>query len=220
MEDDIKNIQRNLTEIRNTADSSKASPENLPQIEMQASEEESIEIAQMAIDIMRPHSEEKQKEIEKQEVVEEEQEATELKEWLDKIDLGVYYEPFLQNGFGKQVSVLSDLTDEDLREIGVTLMGHRKLIMREAKLFSKAKSDGDHSKENTLTIPTGLHPIMQSTATSMASAEMEGMYIDFRHSEISQGIEGNQTTGNEMAAGPELGYVEEERSDHSDLDMQ
>ncbi|MEZ5931663.1 MAG: adenylate/guanylate cyclase domain-containing protein [Alphaproteobacteria bacterium] len=51
-----------------------------------------------------------------------------LQAWLESIDLGHYTKTFLAHDI--DFSVLADLTDGDLRELGVTL-GHRKRLLRE-----------------------------------------------------------------------------------------
>src|SRR5689334_2979427 len=48
-------------------------------------------------------------------------------DWLQKLGLGQYAQPFAENDIS--FSVLPDLTDEDLKEIGVSL-GHRRQLLR------------------------------------------------------------------------------------------
>src|SRR5262245_6681285 len=50
-----------------------------------------------------------------------------IADWLNKVGLGQYAQGFADNGI--DASVLRDLTDDDLRTIGVSL-GHRKKILR------------------------------------------------------------------------------------------
>jgi class 3 adenylate cyclase len=50
-----------------------------------------------------------------------------VSEWLEKLGLGQYTQRFAENDIGS--SVLSDLTDQDLKEIGVSL-GHRRQLLR------------------------------------------------------------------------------------------
>ena len=46
-----------------------------------------------------------------------------IEEWLDKIGLAQYTQLFLENGI--DLSVLADLTDQDLEKLGV-ILGHRR----------------------------------------------------------------------------------------------
>ncbi|NJO38793.1 MAG: hypothetical protein HC871_15795 [Rhizobiales bacterium] len=73
-----------------------------------------------------------------------------LQAWLESIDLGQYARTFLAHDI--DVSVLADLTDGDLRELGVTL-GHRKRLLREIqKLEEQAAWAGPTSARH----PRGL----------------------------------------------------------------
>jgi class 3 adenylate cyclase len=58
-------------------------------------------------------------------------------EWLEKLGLGRYAQRFAENDIS--ISVLPDLTDQDLKEIGVSL-GHRRQLLRAiAELTSREK---------------------------------------------------------------------------------
>jgi class 3 adenylate cyclase len=50
-----------------------------------------------------------------------------IEEWLDKIGLAQYTQLFLENGI--DLSVLADLTDQDLEKLGV-ILGHRRKLLR------------------------------------------------------------------------------------------
>jgi hypothetical protein len=49
-------------------------------------------------------------------------------DWLEKLGLGRYAQRFAENDIS--FAVLPDLTDQDLKEIGVSL-GHRRQLLRE-----------------------------------------------------------------------------------------
>jgi len=49
-------------------------------------------------------------------------------EWLEKLGLGQYAQRFAENDIN--FSILSDLTDQDLKEIGVSSLGHRRQLLR------------------------------------------------------------------------------------------
>ena len=60
-----------------------------------------------------------------------------IADWLEKLGLGQYAQRFAENDIS--FSVLSDLTDRDLKEIGVSL-GHRRQMLRAiAELTSREK---------------------------------------------------------------------------------
>ena len=50
-----------------------------------------------------------------------------IRDWLDKLGLGQYAQSFDENGI--DLSVLPDLTDQDLEKLGV-LLGHRRKLLR------------------------------------------------------------------------------------------
>ena len=51
-----------------------------------------------------------------------------IADWLEKLGLGQYAQPFAENDIS--FSILSDLTDQDLKEIGVSSLGHRRQLLR------------------------------------------------------------------------------------------
>src|SRR6516164_338177 len=50
-----------------------------------------------------------------------------IADWLEKLGMSEYARRFAENGI--DFSVLPDLTDQDLKEIGV-ILGHRRKILR------------------------------------------------------------------------------------------
>src|SRR5262245_21619251 len=51
-----------------------------------------------------------------------------ITDWLEKLGLGQYVERFTENEI--TLSILPDLTDADLKELGVSALGHRRLLLR------------------------------------------------------------------------------------------
>src|SRR5215813_6011571 len=52
----------------------------------------------------------------------------EIADWLQKLGLGQYAHRFAENDI--DFRVLPDLTDQDLKDLGVTSLGHRRLLLR------------------------------------------------------------------------------------------
>jgi hypothetical protein len=50
-----------------------------------------------------------------------------IADWLKKLGMGEYAQRFAENGI--DISVLRHLTDQDLKELGISL-GHRRKLMR------------------------------------------------------------------------------------------
>jgi hypothetical protein len=61
--------------------------------------------------------------------------AQQIADWLKQLGIPEYTERFAENGI--DVSVLRDLTDQDLKDIGV-LLGHRRKILRAIGELSSA----------------------------------------------------------------------------------
>ncbi|MGC2078230.1 MAG: adenylate/guanylate cyclase domain-containing protein, partial [Xanthobacteraceae bacterium] len=51
-----------------------------------------------------------------------------IADWLEKLGLGQYAQRFAENDI--DFDILGDLTDPDLKEIGVTSLGHRRKLLR------------------------------------------------------------------------------------------
>eukprot|EP01084_Bolivina_argentea_P044750 82331_1 len=79
--------------------------------------------------------------------------AITLKSWLTNIDLMEYYDVFVENGFGvghNTDATLFDLNDEDLMDMGITKVAHKKLILNQIKHSddSDMSNDSSDSKSN------------------------------------------------------------------------
>jgi SAM domain (Sterile alpha motif) len=61
--------------------------------------------------------------------------TTDLAEWLGRHGLGQYVETFAENKI--EYSVLPDLTEDDLKKLGV-LLGHRKKLLRAIEALTAA----------------------------------------------------------------------------------
>ena len=49
-------------------------------------------------------------------------------DWLQKLGLGQYAQRFAENDIN--FAILFDLTDQDLKDLGVASLGHRRLLLR------------------------------------------------------------------------------------------
>src|SRR5713226_5203517 len=62
--------------------------------------------------------------------------TTDLAEWLGKHGLGQYAQTFAKNNI--EYSVLPDLTENDLKKLGVSSLGHRKKLLRAIEALTAA----------------------------------------------------------------------------------
>jgi SAM domain (Sterile alpha motif) len=58
-------------------------------------------------------------------------------DWLEKLGLGQYAQRFAENDI--DFALLTKLTDADLKELGVTSLGHRKRLLEGGKWVEKAE---------------------------------------------------------------------------------
>ena len=62
----------------------------------------------------------------------------EVSEWLEKLGLGQYISSFIENDI--DIQLLPQLTDADLKEIGIKSLGHRKKILAAIEALDKPES--------------------------------------------------------------------------------
>jgi class 3 adenylate cyclase/tetratricopeptide (TPR) repeat protein len=63
--------------------------------------------------------------------------TTDLTEWLGRYGLGQYAQTFAENNI--EYSVLPDLTENDLKKLGVSSLGHRKKLLRAIEALTTAR---------------------------------------------------------------------------------
>jgi class 3 adenylate cyclase len=86
-----------------------------------------------------------------------------VSEWLEKLGLGQYAQRFAENDIS--FSVLPDLTDQDLKEIGVSL-GHRRQLLREIANLDKTAAASPSAP--SLTAPSVATPTVAPHAEATA----------------------------------------------------
>lgn len=90
--------------------------------------------------------------------------AVNIAQWLADIGLPQYAELFCDQGFDAQG--LADLRDADLCELGISAMGHRKILLREAAKLAP--------KQQALLPPV-------PTAPQSATAEPQTIFLSYAH---------------------------------------
>lgn len=66
--------------------------------------------------------------------------STDLAEWLGRLGLSQYVETFAENNI--EYALLPDLTENDLRTLGVSSLGHRKKLLRAIEALTAAQQPG------------------------------------------------------------------------------
>ena len=114
-----------------------------------------------------------------------------LVSWLEEVGLLQYYDLFVENGFGdgEQLEIaLSEMTNEDLKDMGVSKVAHRKLILKQIKQDTQSKRQQ-----------------VQMVAMSSPYATVEPVVVEIGH--IGSDVEGPANTRNVG------GYVDADEED-------
>ncbi|XP_031165467.1 caskin-1-like isoform X4 [Sander lucioperca] len=68
-----------------------------------------------------------------------------LADWLSHLGLNQYYQVLVQNGY-ENIDFISDISLEDLQEIGITKLGHQKKLMLGVKRLKELQRGGSSSE--------------------------------------------------------------------------
>jgi class 3 adenylate cyclase/tetratricopeptide (TPR) repeat protein len=77
--------------------------------------------------------------------------STDLAEWLGRLGLSQYAEAFAENNI--EYALLPDLTENDLRTLGITSLGHRKKLLRAIEALTAARQPGGATTASSATGP-------------------------------------------------------------------
>src|SRR5215475_9782192 len=83
-----------------------------------------------------------------------------IAEWLEKLSLGQYAQRFAENDI--TFAILPDLTDQDLKELGMASLGHRRQLLREIANLGKtagAAASAPALPEQPTAAPTVTPPV-------------------------------------------------------------
>jgi class 3 adenylate cyclase len=98
-----------------------------------------------------------------------------IAEWLEELGLGQYAQRFAENDIS--FVILPDVTDQDLKEVGVASLGHRRLLMRaiaELNCVDKSPLVVPAATAAPLVPPSGSASIPTTAASPTISAMVEG----------------------------------------------
>ena len=94
-----------------------------------------------------------------------------IADWLEKLGLGQYAQQFAENDIN--FTILSDLSDQDLKELGVSSLGHRRQLLR-----AIAELDGvekDRSKPTTVAAsPVAQHDKAERRQVTVMFSDLVG----------------------------------------------
>nr|XP_032832083.1 caskin-1-like [Petromyzon marinus] len=84
-----------------------------------------------------------------------------LREWLSQIGLGHYHAILADNGYDK-VDFISEITLEDLQEIGITKLGHQKRLLLAGKRLKALQKREAAQAQSTPRLPGGTAALFSS----------------------------------------------------------
>ncbi|XP_058497011.1 caskin-1 isoform X4 [Solea solea] len=99
-----------------------------------------------------------------------------LADWLSHLGLSQYYQVLVQNGY-ENIDFVSDISLEDLQEIGITKLGHQKKLMlgvRRLKELQKGES-GSEPPQSPLTPPSSPGGSTSSEPRKEARKQRDGV---------------------------------------------
>ena len=101
--------------------------------------------------------------------------------WLNDLDLKEYVDTFKEESI--DMEILQELTSDDLKEIGIKKLGHRKIILKgisDLKTEQNNKTLSDTSKKDELSILCKFLPkVISSPLTEYISETNPGMKLWF-----------------------------------------
>ncbi|CAN9505078.1 unnamed protein product [Ophioblennius macclurei] len=117
---------------------------------------------------------------------------SDLSEWLCAIGLPQYHKKLSENGYDS-ISIVKDLTWEDLQEIGITKLGHQKKLMLAVKKLCDIQRAIVHAELGQGTLrrktPTALHLVAiessDGAGASECSSPLTPKMLTFQDSDLS-----------------------------------
>jgi class 3 adenylate cyclase len=94
---------------------------------------------------------------------------TPIMDWLEKLGLGQYAQRFVENEI--TLAILPDLTDPDLKELGVSALGHRRLLLR-------AIAELDNVEKRTTHITAAPAPVTPQQRDTAERRQVTVMFSD------------------------------------------
>ncbi|XP_015215772.2 caskin-1 isoform X6 [Lepisosteus oculatus] len=126
-----------------------------------------------------------------------------LAEWLSMIGLGQYYQVLVQNGY-ENIDFITDITWEDLQEIGITKLGHQKKLMLAVKKLAEIQKASEQGRSTLRKKAPQSLEVMAIESPQQESAEcMSPKMSTFQDSELSNELQAAMTRAGEAQDGSE-----------------
>nr|XP_033770868.1 caskin-1 [Geotrypetes seraphini] len=119
--------------------------------------------------------------------------------WLSMIGLGQYYKVLVENGY-ENIDFITDITWEDLQEIGIIKLGHQKKLMLAVKKLSEIQK-ADHGKYESGTLkkkaPQSLDVVAIESPPPESAECQSPKLTTFQDSELSSELQVALTSAGE-----------------------
>ncbi|KAG9349777.1 hypothetical protein JZ751_026130 [Albula glossodonta] len=126
-----------------------------------------------------------------------------LAEWLSMIGLSQYYQTLVHNGY-ENIDFITDITWEDLQEIGITKLGHQKKLMLAVKKLAEMQRASEGRGSLRKKAPPS-QEVMAIESPPHDSAEcMSPKMSSFQDSELSNELQTALSRGGEAQEGAEV----------------
>ncbi|XP_028669632.2 caskin-1 isoform X1 [Erpetoichthys calabaricus] len=126
-----------------------------------------------------------------------------LAEWLSMIGLGQYYQVLVHNGY-ENIDFITDITWEDLQEIGITKLGHQKKLMLAVKKLAEIQKATDHGRDSfRKKAPQSLEVVAIESPQQETTECLSPKMTTFQDSELSNELQAAMTRAADSLDGTE-----------------
>ncbi|XP_058267796.1 caskin-1 isoform X7 [Hemibagrus wyckioides] len=132
------------------------------------------------------------------------QKPANLCEWLNMIGLSQYHQILVQNGY-ENIDFITDITWEDLQEIGITKLGHQKKLMLAVKKLAEIQKGSE--KRNMSRKKTQEQTSIECPPPECTSPKLSSFQENEPNTEIPDGSEKETRTVRQNSGGGQRGNV-------------
>ncbi|XP_047657143.1 caskin-1 isoform X8 [Tachysurus fulvidraco] len=132
------------------------------------------------------------------------QKPSNLCEWLNMIGLSQYHQILVQNGY-ENIEFITDITWEDLQEIGITKLGHQKKLMLAVKKLAEIQKGSE--KRNMSRKKAQEQTSTECPPPECTSPKLSSLKENEPNSEIPDGSEKETRTVRQNSGGGQRGNV-------------
>ncbi|MGH0117029.1 UNVERIFIED_CONTAM: hypothetical protein FKN15_024974 [Acipenser sinensis] len=126
-----------------------------------------------------------------------------LAEWLSVIGLGQYYQVLVHNGY-ENIDFITDITWEDMQEIGITKLGHQKKLMLAVKKLAEIQKTEQGRGTFRRKAPQSLEVVAIESPQQETAECLSPKMTTFQDSELSNELQAAMTRAGDSQDNMEL----------------